>query len=152
MNHNHTSKTMTFIELLQAMSHTTSFRAALGLIGGFIAFQLLPLAPLLATLSVLVVCDLITGISAAINAGIRITSHGLRRTVIKVVYYSLAIVLVTMAEQTFYQSHVLVYALAAYLTFTELFSNLENIGKLTGVDLASVIRKALENRNQNPKP
>lgn len=147
MNHNHhTSTTMTFIELLQAIGHTASFRAALGLIAGFIAFHLAPLAAFIAAVSTLVVCEWITAALAAIWGVTPADSRGFLFRLVKIILYSMAIILVTIVEQTYWPGHVLVYGLSAYIAVAELYANLRNIGAITGTDLVSVIQRLVSEK------
>lgn len=93
----------------------------------------------------LVVADLITGISAARNRKEKISSWGLRRTIQKFTLYSIAIVLSQGMEQVFNIPQV-VYIVALFICATEFLSNLENIGEVTGVNVAAKVKELLASK------
>ena len=96
-------------------------------------------------LFILVLCDLITGVSAARKKGEKINSKGLRRTVSKFVMYSIAIILSKGMEHVFGIPEV-VYVVAFYICTTEFISNLENIGAVTGINIAERIKDIINSR------
>lgn len=88
--------------------------------------------------------DLITGIMAAGKRGERITSAGLSRSVVKFVMYAVAIVASHAMEDVYFKgSFPLVYTVAGYISVTEFWSLLENVGTVTGADIVSVIKHRL---------
>lgn len=139
--------TMNFQELISQLFLAHGWKAALSLLVTFVGNALLPVSAFLAVGVVLVAADWLTGVTAAVVRGDRITSRGLLRTIRKVFFYSLAIVLVLTVEQAFFPgSHWMVYLVSAYISLVELFSNLENISSITGTDIAAPLRKALRMR------
>jgi len=134
---------MNFQDFIIALSKAHGLKAFFSLSGAFVALHLLPIAHFLAIGVLLVLCDWVTGVWAAINRKEKITSKGLRRTVGKVLLYSLAIVLVMVVETTFFESNYLVAVVALYISIVELFSNLENISSITGRNIIGVVRTTL---------
>ena len=115
-------------------------KLAASAVGGIVLEQLMEIRPFIFMMLILVVCDLITGISAARSKGEKISSWGLRRTVQKFVLYGIAIALSKGMEYTFSFPQ-LVYVVAFYICTTEFFSNLENIGDVTGTNLVSKVKE-----------
>jgi hypothetical protein len=62
-------------------------------IGGWLLSKIIPISPFLIFTVILVFCDLVTGIIAAKNRKEKITSFKIRRTVVKIVLYFIAILL-----------------------------------------------------------
>lgn len=146
---------MNFQDFLTQLLAAHGWKAALSVVGAFVGGALMPVSSFLAVGVMLVVADWFTGVTAARQRGERITSRGLMRTLRKVVFYSLAIVLVMTVEQAFFSgSHWMVYLTSAYIAMVELFSNLENISSITGTDIAAPLRRALRLRLPwlTPKP
>jgi phage-related holin len=138
---------MNFQDFLQQLFLAHGWKAALSVVATFVGSALLPVSTFLAVGVMLVMADWITGVTAAIVRGDRITSRGLMRTMRKVLFYSMAIVLVLMVERAFFpSSHWMVYLVSAYIALVELFSNLENISSITGTDIAAPLRRALRLR------
>lgn len=134
---------MNFQELIVELAKVHSTKAAAALVGAFLFAQVLPVASLLAVGIFLVVCDWVTGVWSAIKRNEKITSKGLRRTVEKIVMYSLSIIIVLAVEIVFFNSHVLVVGVALYISLVELFSNLENISSITGTNILAVVKDAI---------
>jgi len=142
-NNKNGSKAMDFQELLTGLARAHGLKAALSLIGAFLIVHLLPIAHFIVIGSLLVACDWFTGVWASITRNEKITSQGLRRTVRKIVFYSLGIVLVLVVESTFFRTYYLVTTVALYISMVELYSNLENIGIITGRNITGVFRSTL---------
>lgn len=142
-NNENGSEAMDFQELLTELARAHGLKAALSLIGAFLVVHLLPIAHFIVIGSLLVACDWFTGVWASITRNEKITSQGLRRTVRKIVFYSLGIVLVLVVESAFFHTYYLVTTLALYISMVELFSNLENIGTITGSNIIGVVRKTI---------
>lgn len=137
---------MNFEQLIAEITKAHSAKAAFSLFGGFLFIHLLPIAHFLAIGVLLVVSDWITGVWAAFHRKEQITSKGLRRTVEKVVMYSLAIVLVLVVETAFIGTHYVVASVALYISLVELFSNLENISTITNSNIIGATRTVLFTR------
>jgi hypothetical protein len=137
---------MSFLDLLQAITQASGPRAALWLLLAFLGFHLAPLAAFIAAVSTLVVCEWITAAVAAIWGATPADSRGFLFRLLKIILSSMASILVTIVEQTYWQGHVLVYALSAYIAVAELFANLRNIGAITGTDLVSVIQRIINEK------
>jgi len=116
-----------------------------GLIGGFWGDMLIEVCPFLILVFLLVLCDFFTGVTAAKNAGEKINSKGMRRTVSKFVMYCIAILLSKGMEHVFSVPQ-LVYVVSFYICATEFISNLENIGKVTGINIAERVKEIINSR------
>lgn len=138
---------MNLTDLISQLLLTHGWKAALSLILSFVMSNVIPIAPFLALSSSLVVCDFVTGLTAAYVKNVGITSRRMGRTVNKVIFYSMAIIMVNAVERVFFSSaDYLVYLTSAYIAVIELYSNLENIGRITGTDILSAVRGAVDSR------
>lgn len=114
-----------------------------------------PIQTMLVSTGALVICDLITGIMAAHKAGLPITSRGIKRTVVKLLVYDLAILLAHITEVYLTQHSIPVLnVVTSIIGITELKSCLENLQKLTGngVVTAIVDRISSASNVDNSKP
>lgn len=145
------TRNMNFTELLRELAHTHGLRAILSLLLSFLAVNLMPVATFLAAAIVLVIADWITGISASLKTKENITSRKLGRTIVKICFYSLTIILVMMVEKTFFKGDYLVYLVSAYIALKELYSNLENIGKILDIDILTIVKSAIKTPFKNIK-
>jgi len=118
------------------------------LLGGTVLEMFLKSNHFVAFMCMLIICDMITGVFAASKRKeeIRI-STGLRRTLTKFVMYSMAIYL-SAGMQEFLNIPQVVYAVALYICTTEFISNLENIGEVTGVNVAKRVKEFLAKKIQ----
>ena len=121
---------------------------AFSLVGGFITEMFMEIRPFIVFTLILVVADLITGILAAHKRGEIISSWGLRRTIVKFVLYGIAIVLSKGMEHVFSVPQV-VYVVAFYICLTEFYSNLENIGEVTGTNVITSVKNLLTDKINN---
>lgn len=91
----------------------------------------------------LVMVDMYTGWRAAKKLrGEKFTSKGMGGTIEKTVLYMLAVLICRGVDVSFGMDGTVgtTYVVAGLITGRELLSNLENIGKVTGLDLAGKIR------------
>jgi hypothetical protein len=86
-----------------------------------------------------VIADTVTGINAAKKEGKTITSKGLYRTTEKIVVYFTSILIFHGAELTFGIPIPIVYLVSSVIAGTELFSVAENVKRITGVNLGTII-------------
>lgn len=134
---------MNFEQLLLELSRAHGWKAGLSLILSWLGLHLMPIAGFMLVATVLVISDWITGVTAARIKKDAITSRGLFRSVRKIVFYCLAIVLTVIVENTFFASSWIVYLVAVYIAIVELYSNLENISVITGTNILGIVRKAI---------
>ena len=137
---------MNFQEFITELAKAHSAKAVASIIGAYLLLHVLPIAHFIMIGVVLVVSDWFTGVWAAIKRNEKITSGGLRRTVEKVVMYTLAICLVLVVETAFFGTNYVVALVAMYISFVELFSNLENISNITGSNIIGAVRTVLYKR------
>lgn len=130
----------------------------LGLLAGFGLSFFGPIWKFLLVVFFLVMTDLFTGIKAARRRKERIHSKGLRRSINKICWYFLAIILTRVVEMAFFddtwiQNHLtLVYMVAGFIASVEFQSNIENIGELTGIDIWSRIKNKINDLFKSEKP
>lgn len=106
---------------------------------GWIASFFIPIKGFLLFSIAVVIADTITGIKAARKEGQRITSKGLYRTTEKIVVYFVSILIFEGAKNTFSIPFPITYLVASMIAGTELFSVAENVKRITGVNLGTVI-------------
>lgn len=121
----------------------TYLKLLLTAFGSWLLAFVLPSASFLIFTVVLVFADLCTGTMAAKHRGETIHSRGLRRSVSKIVLYLLAILLSEGFEKVFELHIDISYMVAGLISITELKSNMENIGEVTGIDFWSKIADKL---------
>jgi len=108
---------------------------------GFLASFFIPIQGFLLFTVAVVFADTITGIKAARKEGQRISSKGLYRTTEKIVVYFVAILIFEGAKNTFNIPFPITYMVAMMISGTELFSVAENIKRITGVELGTLISR-----------
>lgn len=114
-----------------------------------IAMVFMPIKATLITVMVLTVADLISGIMASRKEGKKITSSGLKRTIIKTTVYELVVMLGFLTEQFMTGDALpIVKILAGFIGLTELKSVLENVERISGM---SIIKMLIEKLNQTDK-
>jgi uncharacterized membrane protein len=114
---------------------------AFSLCCGFIASFFIPIKGFLLFTVAVVFADTITGIKAAKKEGQKISSKGLYRTTEKIVVYFVAILIFELAKNTFSIPFPITYMVAMMISATELFSVAENIKRITGVELGTLITR-----------
>jgi len=108
---------------------------------GFVASFFIPIKGFLLFTVAVVFADTITGIKAARKEGQKISSKGLYRTTEKIVVYFVAILIFEGAKNTFNIPFPITYMVAMMISGTELFSVAENIKRITGVELGTLITR-----------
>jgi phage-related holin len=114
----------------------------------YLAFFFSPIALILFTTGFLVATDLFTGIFAAKKRGENIDSKKMARSISKIIFYFVAIILSRLMEIAFFPQIPIANITAGYIALVEFKSNIENISTITGLD----IWKALINKIHNQKP
>ena len=121
-------------------------------LSSFIISILIVFAPVKATLitvMVLTVADLISGIMAARKERKKITSSGLKRTIIKTTVYEAVIMLGFLTERYMTGDAIpVVKILAGFIGLTELKSVMENIERISGM---SIIKLLIDRLNRSDK-
>ena len=108
---------------------------------GFVASFFIPIKGFLLFTVCVVFADTITGIKAAKKENQRISSKGLYRTTEKIIVYFVAILTFEGAKNTFSIFFPITYMVAMMISATELFSVAENIKRITGVELGTLITR-----------
>jgi len=108
---------------------------------GVIFSFLLPIKHFLIFTIFVVFADTVTGIKAARKEEQKISSKGLYRTTEKIVVYFVAILIFEGAKNTFSIPFPITYMVAMMISATELFSVAENIKRITGVELGTLITR-----------
>lgn len=108
-----------------------------------------PVKATLITVMVLTVADLISGIMAARKERKKITSSGLKRTIVKTTVYEVVIMLGFLTEQYMTGDAIpVVKILAGFIGLTELKSVMENIERISGMP---IVKMLIEKLNQTDK-
>lgn len=112
-----------------------------------------PIKATIITIMVLTMADLISGLLSAKKRKDPITSSGLKRTVIKILAYEAVVMLGFLTEQYLTGDLVpVVKILAGLIGMTELKSVIENIQEITGVPLAKLLLKKLNQEEKDGGP
>lgn len=96
----------------------------------------------------LVFSDLILGVMAAKKEKQKITSAGIRRTVVKLFLYQVGLVLAFVVESYLTLELIpIVKILACLIGITEIHSVFENLNRISGTNMFDKILKALRSKN-----
>jgi uncharacterized membrane protein len=125
------------LKLLQQSWEFISFSFCCGFIFSFFV----PIKGFLIFTIFVVFSDTLTGIKAAKKEGQKISSKGLYRTTEKIVIYFTSILIFEGAKNTFSIPFPITYMVAMMISATELFSIAENVKRITGVELGTLITK-----------
>ena len=106
---------------------------------GWIASFFIPIKGFLIFTIFVVGADMATGIMAARKEQQKINSKGLYRTTEKIVVYFVSILIFEGAKKTFSIPVPITYMVAMMIAATELFSIAENVKRITGVELGTLI-------------
>lgn len=106
----------------------------------YLVFFFAPITWSIIAIGVLVFTDVFTGIRAAQKRGEVIYSRTMSRTVGKMLYYSIAIVLSRVMELAFIDWLPIAQLTSGYIAVVEFKSNLENISQITGIDIWNHLR------------
>jgi len=101
----------------------------------YLVFFFAPITAAMVGLGVLIFADVITGCRAAKLRGEEIRSNRMARTVSKIIFYSIAIILSRVMEVSFMEWIPIAKLTAGYIAVVEFKSNMENIASITGVDV-----------------
>jgi len=110
----------------------------------YVLFFFAPITWSIVGIGVLVFADVFTGIAAAKARGERIHSKGMSRTVGKMLYYTIAIVLSRVMELAFISWLPVAQLTSGYIAIVEFKSNMENIAQVTGVDVWNHLKDRFE--------
>lgn len=113
----------------------------------------LPIVEMLLVMLTFLLIDTITGIWAAIKQHQKIESHKLRKTVYKIIWYTLAVVLSWVLEKTFSLTWSnLANLVCGFITFVELKSILENLTRITNEPIFTKILKIIKRKSAEALP
>ena len=110
----------------------------------YLVFFFAPITAAMVGLAVLIFADVITGCKAAKVRGEEIRSNRLARTVSKIIFYSIAIILSRVMEVSFMEWLPVAKLTAGYIAIVEFKSNMENIATITGVDIWKHLMSKIE--------
>ena len=134
------------------MANSTTIAISIAIrLGIWFAIIIAPIQASMTAVCALVLCDLVTGVWAAVKRGEKFTSWGLRKTASKILAYELAIVLAYVMESAFLPSLPVVKGIAGFIAATEFKSNLENLSRITGLDLWQAVRGFIQGSKNNPE-
>lgn len=107
--------------------------------------HILPIKQFLAITLVLLIFDLISGIAAAIKRNEEIESWGLRRTTVKFSMYCIALLAAHQMQTVYFANFPLVFSISSFISITEFYSILENIGQVTGINILKAAKDIIKN-------
>lgn len=110
----------------------------------YVVFFFAPITWDIVAIGVLVFADVFTGIRAAKKRGEKIHSRTMSRTVGKMLYYTIAIVLSRVMEVAFIDWLPIAQLTGGYIAVVEFKSNLENISESTGIDIWNHLKERIE--------
>jgi len=110
----------------------------------YMVFFFAPITAAMVGLAVLIFADVITGCKAAKVRGEEIRSNRMARTVSKIIFYSIAIILSRVMEVSFMEWLPVAKLTAGYIAIVEFKSNMENIATITGVDIWKHLMSKIE--------
>lgn len=146
---------MNFEQVINALTEQVTLKAALAVLGGWVLSLFLPILKFIILLIMLLSSDFVTGMLASRKEGKAITSKRMSGTVVKFVVYSLGILLAHFLQLAFQAENILLgfpftYWVAFFICLTELKSNFENIERITGVKLVSLLNvfKLVKNKQK----
>ena len=108
---------------------------------GWIFSFFIPIKGFLLFVIAVTFADMVTGIKAARKEGQKINSRGLYRTSEKIAVYFVGIMIFEGAKNTFSLPVPITYMVAFLIATVELYSISENIKRITGVNLATLITR-----------
>jgi len=108
---------------------------------GFVASFFIPIKGFLLFTIFVVFADTVTGIKAAKKEGQKISSKGLYRTTEKIIIYFTSILIFEGAKNTFSIPFPITYMVAMMIACTELYSVAENVKRITGLELGTLISR-----------
>lgn len=121
----------------------TTLEALIGGAIGSMLWFIIPIAPFFWLAVGLVVADTITGIIAAKKRGEKINSRGFARVLSKIIVYMLSILCCHGVEEVLKIDGYVTYVAVGAIASTELMSVLENTRKVSGANVAAVVRGLL---------
>lgn len=106
---------------------------------------LAPIKGVLITIMVISIVDLVSGLLAARKEGQKLTSRGLKSTVIKVLVYQVAVLCAYIIQtQLLFDSIPIVEWLGSYIGLVELKSILENLERIQGQSVFKALTKRIK--------
>lgn len=113
---------------------------------------LAPVHTMMIAVGVMIGLDLATGIWRAKKDGEKLTSHGLRRTITKVIAYQIAIITAFVMQKHLMADLIPVTNLVGGLiAVTEGKSVFENLSRITGIDFWNALKERLQPAKESEK-
>lgn len=106
-----------------------------------------PIKGMLIVTGVLILSDLVLGLSAAYRRKEPITSAGFRRTLVKLVVYEFALAIGYLAEHYLLSEVPITKLISGVVALTECKSILENLNSISGMDLFKSVLEKLGSQN-----
>ena len=104
-----------------------------------------PIAEMILVMLIFLILDTISGIWASLKKGEKLESHKLRKTIYKIVWYTIAVMLSWMMEKTFTLTWTnLASLVCGFICFVELKSIFENITRITNEPVFMKILKIIK--------
>lgn len=135
--------------LLDSLWEHKAVKGVLSLFFTYVSDTFIEIGDFAIVMIALVFCDLITGIGASHTRKygedklpkLIISSDGMRKTLVKSVFYFIAILVCKEFQGVFLgKAFPLTHTISAYICLTELRSVLSNISVITGTDLTKIFK------------
>ena len=125
-----------------------SVKIIFSVVAGLAVSLITPITAYLAAVGLIVAGDQISGTWAAVKRGERFSSKVMGRTVEKLIFYFLAIILGEVLSRVFFAdfggSDRITFVVASFIAFREFWSVLENVSDITGIDIVGAIGEKLK--------
>ena len=106
-----------------------------------------PISEMVIVMLIFLLLDTISGIWASLKKGEKLESHKLRKTVYKIVWYTVAVMLSWMMEKTFFLTWSnLASLVCGFICFVELKSIFENVTSITNEPVFLKILKIIKRK------
>ena len=107
-----------------------------------------PIAEMVIVMLIFLLLDTISGIWASLKKGEKLESHKLRKTVYKIIWYTVAVMLSWMMEKTFsLKWSNLASLVCGFICFVELKSIFENVTSITNEPVFMKILKIIKRKS-----
>ncbi len=110
----------------------------------YLVFFFTPLVPIILGVLIFTAFDTFTGMWAAKKRGEKLHSRAMGRTITKMIFYSVAILLAHLLEIIFLPWLAATSLAAGYIALVEFRSNMENIGYITDTNIWEYLKDKID--------
>lgn len=150
-NEKHFLTNKIFRDIMEKLFDLKLWEGLLVAVASWLGMVIAPVEPFIVAVFVFVICDKVTGTRAALKRGEQKNSRAMARTIEKLVFYMIALLLSEVVRLVFMPVVPITYAVALLIIRVEFKSNSENIKQVTGVDLWPSVKQFIENLSHPKK-